>query len=154
MLATRNKKIALILLVFSIVYTFFSFRLPSYDLVPVDADAVPITLGILLMILSVILFFIKSNEEDEKQQQRVIPEDKKDLIMLFVVALFILGYIWLLERAGFIITSVLFIFVTTLILGYKRHIVNLVVSLAVPVGFYFIFSSILEISLPKGFLPF
>src|SRR5699024_9471230 len=82
------------------------------------------------------------------------PENKLDLIMILIVGVLILIYIWLLERAGFLITTIFFLFVTTLVLGYRRHIVNLIVSISIPVVFYYSFSYLLEISLPKGILPF
>lgn len=154
MLVRRNRYIGFFLFLFSLIYLYLSIQLPAYDLVPVDSDVVPIVLGIVLMILSIVLFFSKGTEEDEAKQKNVIPENKKDLYMLLIVAGLILIYIWLLERAGFVITSFLFIFVTTYVLGYRRHVVNLIVSLAIPLVFYFVFSSLLEISLPKGLLPF
>ncbi|HLR71279.1 MAG TPA: tripartite tricarboxylate transporter TctB family protein [Pseudogracilibacillus sp.] len=154
MLVRRNRILGIFLFVFSLIYLYFSFRLPPYDLVPVDSDVVPIVLGIILMILSIILFFSKGSEEDEAKQKKLIPENIKDLYMILIVVGLIFIYIWFLERAGFVVTSVLFIFVTTYVLGYRRHIINLIVSVSIPLAFYFVFSSLLEISLPKGILPF
>ncbi|MEC5423137.1 tripartite tricarboxylate transporter TctB family protein [Virgibacillus sp. C22-A2] len=154
MFVSRNRVVGLILFFIAITYLFLSFRLPPYPLVPVDSDAVPIVLGVLLTIFSIILFFTKETEQEKSEEKKVIPENKKDLLMLLTVAVFIFLYIWLLEIAGFILTTILFIFFTTLLLGYKRHMVNLIVSVSVPVVFYYIFSYLLEIALPKGFLPF
>src|SRR5690625_7306140 len=79
MLVRRNRILGIFLFVFSLIYLYFSFRLPPYDLVPVDSDVVPIVLGIILMILSIILFFSKGSEEDEAKQKKLIPENIKDL---------------------------------------------------------------------------
>lgn len=154
MLSTRNRKLSLFLLILSIGYLYLSFQLPAYKLVPVDADAIPKTLGFILMILSITLFFIKDTKEDAEKQKSTLPENKKDTLLLITVAVFIIIYIATLESLGFIINSILFIFVTTLLLGYRRHLVNLVVSALVPITFYYLFDSLLKINLPSGFLPF
>src|SRR5690625_3875121 len=154
MLVRRNRILGIFLFVLSLIYLYLSFRLPPYDLVPVDSDIVPIVLGSILMILSIILFFSKGSDEDEAKQKKIIHENIKDLYMILIVVGLIFIYIWFLERAGFVVTSVLFIFVTTYVLGYRRHIINLIVSVSIPLAFYFVFSSLLEISLPKGILPF
>src|SRR5699024_7470265 len=154
MFSSLNIIVGVVLFVFSILYITLSFKLPSYKGVPVDSDIVPIVLGILLMVFSVVLFFTHEKKEDKDKQKKIIPENKLDLIMILIVGVLILIYIWLLERAGFLITTIFFLFVTTLVLGYRRHIVNLIVSISIPVVFYYSFSYLLEISLPKGILPF
>lgn len=154
MLSTRNKKLGLVLFIFSIIYLYLSFQLPAYNLVPVDADAIPLVLGFLLMILSIVLFFIKDTKQDYEKQKSTLPENKKDTVMLITVAVFIIIYIVILQSFGFIISSLLFIFLTTLLLGYRRHIVNFIVSISVPIAFYYLFDTLLKISLPSGFLPF
>lgn len=150
----RNKVSAIVLFLFSILYLILTIKLPKYELVPVDADVVPLVLGITLLILSIMLFFIKSTEADEEKQSPIIPEKKEDFIMILVVAILIFLYIFLLERLGFVLTTILFLFVTTLSLGYKKHISNVIVSIVVPTVFYIVFDMLLDISLPSGILPF
>lgn len=150
----RNKVSAIVLFLFSILYLILTIKLPKYELVPVDADVVPLVLGITLLILSIMLFFIKSTEADEEKQIPIIPEKKEDFIMILVVAILIFLYIFLLERLGFVLTTILFLFVTTLSLGYKKHISNVIVSIVVPTVFYIVFDMLLDISLPSGILPF
>lgn len=150
----REKISAVVLFVFSIIYLILTIRLPKYELVPVDADVVPLVLGTILLILSILLFFIPTSEQDEEKQRPIIPEKKEDFLMIIIVAVLIFLYIFLLERLGFVLTSVMFLFVTTLVLGYKKHLSNVIVSIAVPTAFYFVFDVLLDISLPSGILPF
>lgn len=152
MLKTMNKKLALVLIVFSIGYLFMSVRLPSYPYVPVDADAVPITLGLILLVLSIALFFSKDQQEHKEESKPSI--SKKDIMSLLYVFVFILLYIWLLEILGFAIVTALFIFCCSWVLGYKKHVTNLIVSVAVPFLFYYLFNYLLQINLPQGILPF
>lgn len=151
LLKSKNKLAASVLFLTSVFYLFFAFRLPAYNLVPVDSDVVPYVLGVLLLILSIILFFEKDQENDD--QDSVIKLDINSLKMLGIISSFFILYVLLFEVLGFIISSMIFIFICTLVLGYKRHIVNIIVSIITPVVFYCIFE-LLQISLPKGILPF
>src|SRR5690625_1652503 len=109
-----------------------SFKLPTYSLVPVDADVVPIFLGCLLIFLSIILFFMKDQEVElseealaEKSEHPKTDETQKwflntDTKTLLLFGVLILIYIMLLEILGFLVITAIFIFISTLFLGYKR----------------------------------
>lgn len=147
MLRSANKIIALILMVISIVYIIASIRLPDYPYIPVDSDAVPIALGVLLFILSIFLFFQKDNHDKEK-----IP--KADVVAILTVVGFLLVYIMLLEFLGFLLTTALFLFINTWYMGYRKWVSNLIVSISIPLFIYIVFTEFLEIILPRGILPF
>ncbi|WP_257348660.1 tripartite tricarboxylate transporter TctB family protein [Pseudalkalibacillus decolorationis] len=149
MLNTLNKKMSLFLMIVSIVYLIASFRLPAYTYVPVDADVVPISLGFILLTLSIALFFSK---EEGTGQQKAIP--KKEVMVILAVLGFVLLYIFLLEILGFIVATALFIFFCSWFLGYKKFITNVIVALAIPLFIYLLFSNFLKITLPEGMLPF
>lgn len=153
MLQTTNRKVAIVLFILSLTYLFFSYNLPDYPYVPVDADAVPLVLGFLLLILSISLFFQKDEEQSE-ESKKIQQSGIKEVGMLILIAGYIFLYVLLLESLGFVVVSCLFIFLTTITLGYKRHIINAIVSLAIPLLFYYAFNNILKIVLPKGILPF
>ena len=63
MFKSANKKIAVFLAISAFSYIIASIRLPAYPYVPVDSDAVPISLGFILLILSILLFFVKDNHQ-------------------------------------------------------------------------------------------
>lgn len=149
MFNTANKKISLILALFSAGYLLMAFRLPEYPYVPVDADAVPVALGFILLFLSVLLYFQKDNHSAGKSK---IPKDEKNVIL--AVLGFVLLFIMLLEWLGFLITTVLFIFGNSWFLGYRNWRRMLIVSLAIPLAIYFLFNAFLKLSLPQGILPF
>ncbi|MFC4321498.1 tripartite tricarboxylate transporter TctB family protein [Litchfieldia salsa] len=151
MLKPIQRKIALVLALFSIIYISLSFQLPSYPYAPVDADAIPKTLGFLLLLLAVCLFFSKKIETEMERQKRTFP--KKDLYILLGVCAFILMYIFLLEIIGFVIMTTLFIFFCSWFLGYKNFKVNSIVSIGFSITLYFLFSYLLQINLPSGILP-
>ncbi|MBU6079870.1 MULTISPECIES: tripartite tricarboxylate transporter TctB family protein [Allobacillus] len=152
MLKNVNQRIAIVLAVLSAFYLILSYQLPTYPYIPVDADAIPKTLGWLLLALSVGLFFSKDRDSEEQKAKRHIP--KKDVISLLVVFLFVFLYITFFESLGFILATVLFVFSSTWYLGYKKHLVNAIVSILFPVILYSIFVYMLQIRLPAGILPF
>nr|WP_309098894.1 tripartite tricarboxylate transporter TctB family protein [Fredinandcohnia onubensis] len=149
MLNTVNKKISLILALVSIGYLVLAFGLPEYPYVPVDSDAIPITLGFILLFLSILLYFQKDNHLQGKTK---IPNSENRVIL--TVLGFVLLFIILLEFLGFILTTAIFIFGNSWFLGYKKWKSNVIVSLAIPLVIYFLFSKFLQISLPQGILPF
>ncbi|WLD94472.1 tripartite tricarboxylate transporter TctB family protein [Alkalihalobacillus sp. AL-G] len=150
MFHTVNRKVSIALLLLAIFYLVLSFKLPSYAYVPVDSDLVPIGLGFILIGLSVALFFQKDYEKEEHEER--IP--RKELPIVLGVVGFIIFYIFLLEIIGFILVTVLFLFFCSLFLGYRKHMINAAVSLAVPILIYILFDSFLKVQLPMGILPF
>ncbi|SHH15630.1 tripartite tricarboxylate transporter TctB family protein [Virgibacillus chiguensis] len=149
MLKTLNRKIAVLLWCIAILYLFFAYRLPSYAYVPIDSNALPIILGILLLVLSTILFFEKGDVENDK-----LNINKTDLLKLLGVFLLIVLYASFLESLGFLIVSTFFIFFCSYLLGYRKHVINAVIAILVPLTFYLLFTSALQIRLPQGVMPF
>ncbi|GAF23129.1 tricarboxylate transport protein TctB [Bacillus sp. JCM 19047] len=144
---TMNQKISIPLFILAIGYLLATWLLPKYEYILIDADIFPLLLGGLLALFSVILFFSK-DEEGAK-----IYIAKEDLKVIVPVVLLMLLYILLLEPVGFVITTVCFIFICSLLLGYKKHVTNGIVAVLFPVAFYFLFTRYLMIALPSGILP-
>lgn len=145
---TINQKISIPLFLLAVAYIIASILLPKYDYILIDADGFPLILGGFLLVLSVLLFF---NKEEEDARVFIAREDVK--IIGIVVALILL-YIVFLEPLGFVISTTLFIFICSFLLGYRNNIVNSIVSLLFPITFYLLFTRYLMISLPAGVLPF
>ncbi|SDE79623.1 putative tricarboxylic transport membrane protein [Bhargavaea beijingensis] len=152
MLKTLNQKVSLILIAIAALYLFGAFRIPSYPYAIVDADVLPKTLGVLLIVLSIFLFFAKDSETEEQKKRRDIP--KREIGMLLGVAGLILAYILLLEVIGFVLTTALFIFFCSFFLGYRNHVANGITAVVFPLVLYFMFTELLSITLPSGILPF
>ncbi|KNE18766.1 tripartite tricarboxylate transporter TctB family protein [Virgibacillus pantothenticus] len=149
MLKPLNRKIALFLWCLAAIYLFFAFRLPSYAYVPIDSNALPIILGILLLLLSITLFFGKGHSEKDK-----FNISKADLLKLLGVFVLIIFYASFLESLGFLIVSIFFIFSCSYLLGYRKHVINAFTAVLVPLTFYLLFTSVLQIRLPQGIMPF
>lgn len=151
MLQLVNRKLGLVIGIFSIIFLILSYQLPAYTYAIVDADMIPKGLGWLLLLLSILLFFQRDNETEEQKKRRQLP--KSEVKVLVVVALLIFLYIFLLEILGFIIVTMLFIFFCSRYLGYESLRTNIIVSIVFPLVLYTIFVYLLQISLPQGILP-
>ncbi|SDN79559.1 tripartite tricarboxylate transporter TctB family protein [Alkalicoccus daliensis] len=154
-----NQTISIILFLFSCFYLFLAFQIPDYALPrPVDSDLFPKILGSFMMLLSIGLFFEKdaANEKEESEQEKEeksLPFWARSNTQIVVTAIAIGAYIFLLERAGFVLTTFIFIFGMTRFYGYKHYVSNLIVALFVSIGFYVLLTRGLGVYLPPGLLP-
>lgn len=73
-------------------------------------------------------------------------------IKQLVFALIAVTYIGSIEFLGFIISTIIGIQVTLPYFGSKRYFLNLVLSIIVTLVIFFIFTQVLKIRLPLGFL--
>ncbi|MFK3960686.1 tripartite tricarboxylate transporter TctB family protein [Pseudalkalibacillus hwajinpoensis] len=149
MLASVERKVAIVLLLISILYLFLSFQLPTFPYAIVDADALPKGLGFLLAALSILLFILNPTEDRKKSDIK-----KDEVLMLLVVAALIFVYILLFELLGFVVVTILFLLVTSRILGYTKWKTLIAVSIGFTLVLYFSFNYLLQIYLPQGLLPF
>ncbi|MFB4212247.1 tripartite tricarboxylate transporter TctB family protein [Shouchella sp. JSM 1781072] len=143
-----NRKISLVLAAIALIYLILTFNLPNYEYILIDADVFPFLLGGALLVLSIVLFFLKSDED------ATLFMKKKDLAVLLTMFSMLLAYILLLEPIGFVLSTCVFLFSSSLFLGYRKHLTNVAVSGVVPLTIYFLFTSLLGIALPQGILPF
>ncbi|MFC0561153.1 tripartite tricarboxylate transporter TctB family protein [Halalkalibacter alkalisediminis] len=161
-----NQKIAIILFVFSVGYLIMSFQIPNFSIPrPIDSDLFPKVLGFLMAFLSIVLFFEKDKGEeesllDDSEDMGEQPEETKEVsywkkpqTQIVVTLLILIVYVSLFELAGFVLSTLGLLFFLTLYYGYRRHVVNAVVSVVVSFGFYLLMTKGLGVYLPAGWLP-
>ena len=147
-----DRKLAVVIMGIAIIYLVLSFRLPEYPYALIDADFLPKGLGYLLLILSVILFFQNRPETEEEKEKRSIKKD--DLIILIVTLIALLFYVFILEKIGFVLSTILFLTFTMRLYGYKKWMMNIIVSVGFSLVLYFSFNYLLKVFLPQGIMPF
>ena len=130
---------------------------------PIDARFVPQLWGGLLMLLSVLLLirsfreykaFKAAGNSLPKLDLIALVKDNASVVLTFL-SLFV--YIALMQPVGFLIMSVLYIFVQTLILSPKGKMnwkIALIVAIVAAVIIDFFFARMLHVLLPKGILGF
>jgi putative tricarboxylic transport membrane protein len=151
-LQTMDRKIAVVLFIVALIYLLLSYQLPAFPYTIVDADVLPKGLGYLLVLLSLILFLQNRPETEEQKQKRKL--EKQEVIILLSILGIVLLYIFLLETVGFVINTIVFLIITTRVLGYVKWRTNIVVSVLFTLILYISFNYLLQIYLPQGFLPF
>ncbi|KMY43188.1 transporter [Bacillus sp. FJAT-27916] len=111
----------------------------------------PMGLGIALFILGGILLIetIKNKEPKETQKKNKDLYNYKQFIIIFLVAL---GYVLLLEKLGYIISTFLFLLISFSTFEKKKWLSSIIVSGAFTLFVYYVFVNVLGGSLP-GF-PF
>ena len=67
-----------------------------------------------------------------------------------ITALFILAF----NRAGYLVTSTLYLFILLLWVSRYRVVVSAALAVAIGVGSWYFFAKILAVQLPQGFLSF
>ena len=147
-----NRAVPVIILAVAAIYLALSFNLDSYPYAVIDADVLPKSLGILLLILGIFLFF----EKDQKDTtvKKLFQLKKKDVKVMMLCVVSLLIYISVLEFIGFLLSTVMLLIVLPAVLGYRNWKTAAIVSLIFSSTIYFSFNYVLNIMLPQGVMPF
>lgn len=152
-----NQLLALLLLAFSIGYLILAFQIPAFPISrPVDSDAFPKLLGILMLVLSLLLFWDKpaAEPQDSETTQPDTAKNRMPKLQLALTAVSIPIYALLIQPLGFVLASLLLGFGLAWLYGYRRHGINLLTISLVVVPLYLLLSKVMGIYLPTGPLPF
>jgi putative tricarboxylic transport membrane protein len=126
----------------SLQLPFGSFRMPG-------AGFFPLLLGITLSCLALLLFVVQLLG-DAKAEPPILPARKE--VLSLISALFATA--WLFERAGYLLTMLLFLGVVLRVLAKLDWLTAIILALAGSLATYWLFGRLLLISLPSGLLPF
>jgi putative tricarboxylic transport membrane protein len=151
---SANRLIALVTGILSLAYLYGAYQIPVFPIPrPVDSDAFPKLLGFLMLGLSAWLFF-------EREANAPAAEDDGDgrgawvrWQPVVVTSLAVAVYAGLLGWLGFVLASFLLTAGLTWYYGFRRHVINAVVALTVPLGLYLVMTRFMNIHLPAGLLP-
>ncbi|WP_304159958.1 tripartite tricarboxylate transporter TctB family protein [Fusobacterium ulcerans] len=109
-------------------------------------DFFPKVIAVILFILSVMLFVGSIKNKDKKSIYN--PNMKYTFMVIFAFAV----YIFLIDRIGYLVSTVIFAFVVITILKSKSKILNIVFAIAFPIALYLLFTYAFKVSLPTGLL--
>jgi putative tricarboxylic transport membrane protein len=140
-----DKKYAIVMLLFSMAYCYFTVSLEA-DFDPTREKYFPFFLSVAMIILSVLLFFLPSRHTTSW------PKDRQWLKIGLLIGA-ILFYSLFLSYVGFLISASLLMAVCMWGFGAKGKWIA-PVSVTVAISFYIIFDRILELNLPPGILNF
>lgn len=150
---TANRVLAVLIAVLSLAYLYAAFQIPTFPIPrPIDSDAFPKVLGVVMLGLSVWLFF-ERDAPDDGVPQRPLSEQLRRWMPVIVTATAVAIYAASLQTLGFVLASFLLVAGLTWYYGYRRHLVNAAVALAVPLALYLVMTRLMTINLPRGLLP-
>lgn len=118
----------------------------------------PYILLITLVVLSIMGLtktFITATKERVRENTRVNDEEEIEarlfnMPMSIISISAIIIYTLVLYFAGFIISTILFIYILTQFLGAKKQIVIVLFSVLITIAFIWLFSIVLKVPLPRG----
>lgn len=106
--------------------------------------AFPRIISIALVLLSVLLFL-------RPDPVSLVPtRDRALTVVGIIVATAVFGY--LLDPLGFLASSLLFMIVALLLMGVRRPLPLVLVTLGITFGLYYLFAEALSVFLPSGYL--
>lgn len=154
-----------ILLVIFLVYTLFThiIEAPIPDKVQRNPYALKpniwpsVLIALLLICLAINIYkIIKKNKGNPEftlgNFAKGIPAFFKGKLFLGILIIVISAYI--LEPLGFTVTSVFLLFTYGMLLGEKRWLRNLILSIIISLFLYLFFGVLLQVNLPRGTVPF
>lgn len=152
---SANRILAVIIGLLSAAYLWAAFQIPVFPIPrPVDSDAFPKLLGVLMLGLSVWLFFEKDETAAPAEEGEAVRTPWERWQPVVVTSVAIAVYAFALGWMGFVLASFLLTASLTWFYGFRRHGINAIVSLAVPLGLYLVMTRFMNIHLPAGWLPF
>ncbi|HUX11450.1 MAG TPA: tripartite tricarboxylate transporter TctB family protein [Spirochaetia bacterium] len=146
----------LLSLILGAAWTFQAYLLPRATIGnPMGPILYPMLLGCGLSIMGIILVVQESLRLRKNGGEGVIKSVKLSIYgrNIAIVSALCVGYALLFERAGYVISTFLFLVVVLLLFnGFKRWKISLILAGAFSVGVYLLFSTVLSIQLPT--IPF
>ena len=107
-------------------------------------DFFPKVIAVILFILSAMLFVGSIKNKDKKSIYN--PNIKYTFMVIFAFAV----YIFIIDRIGYLVSTVIFAFVVITILKSKSKILNIIFAIAFPIALYLLFTYAFKVSLPTG----
>ncbi|MET3506401.1 tripartite tricarboxylate transporter TctB family protein [Halalkalibacter oceani] len=156
----KNVMSGSVVLIGAIIFTILAYGIPSSATAhQIGARIFPLTIGVLLMIISAVLLL--SGLKEQRQQRGAEPQAeqsheeeggslKRTRRKVIVLLLMLLLYISIFISFGYLLSTFLFIFGMTMFLEKKKWVRNTLYSILFPLVIYFLFNHILSVYLPSG----
>ncbi len=131
-----------------IVLIFLGTLYAQVPAIPEISKGYPLGLIIAATIMTVILLIrsLIKMKTDEEIESKALEQAKT----IAPYCLMIIVYIWLLNKLGYIISTVLFMITSLIFLKFKNKVLMIVLSVVITCLLYYIFTNFLVVVLPKG----
>lgn len=145
--------IGIIIFFFSIFVYVESVKLPDFGKSYESPGLLPAFIAVVMFILSLIMIVgevkkeLKLKRENKKPQENMEKESLWNVRILIAIII-ILFYIGILPYAGFLVASIIFLFVLMLFLRAGSIFLIGLISVAVPIAIQYLFANILKQLIP------
>lgn len=139
----------IVLIIFSIYIYYLTLNFPTQK-GTLGPASFPRILVILIAILSLIMILQSLKRKDAKIQESI--EDKRGILFVILFIILFIAYSFLMNFLGFFLSSILFLFITSILLDKKNFLVKIIFSVVTSILIFYVFKTILKVSLPVGFL--
>lgn len=137
----------IVLLLFSIIGYVLAMDLADpKTTVQYGPDFFPKLILLLLMVTSIILF-VNAIRKYKKGQERV-DVDRSVVFAVLTFVFILIGYVALFFIAGFIISTIVFLFIGQWVFGIRKIPLLCITSIVLPIALYFLFSFFFKVPLP------
>lgn len=144
---------SIILILFSLIFMAQSKKLSGMGVIggelTLGADFLPFWLSIIMLILSIFLFLSGILLHTEGKTRILLPEYMGWKRIFYIVA-GLFGYLLILERIGFALSTFIFLILTMILLERHKSLIAFIVSVLVTSGLYLLFKLWLKAPLPEG----
>jgi putative tricarboxylic transport membrane protein len=145
--------VGVIIFLFGLLTTVLSLQMPIGTFRMAGTGMFPLFLGILLMILSgafVLKILFERKGKQVKKETSIESSESPMQLILFLGAMALATLFF--NRLGYPLTSLLLMLALLRILGVKRWVLNILISVVTAAGSYLIFVRWLDIPMPKGWI--
>lgn len=141
-----------ILILFSSFAIYESYRISEVDLTISSPGAFPMFISILLLIFS-IWIFVEDYRSNRQKKQRILDKISSigRLILpkkIFQTIIFLAIYALVLDKIGFVISTLMFLWISISFLAKENFLKNLGISILIVVSIVLIFNTIFNVVLP------
>lgn len=161
----RNKNIiaGLFLFVFSLCYLLLTTRIRIFTgpgAAALTSRSIPYVWGYLLMFLSIVLIIrelIKTKRGHVENDTETVAERKYSIKNVILTLLLLAVTIAGINHVGYLLSSMIFIFIEALILSKKDErniVVAAIIAIVISILTDYVFTVLLGVMLPKGILGF
>ena len=107
-------------------------------------------LGLLAIATAMTVYLLVRNLLKLKNDEVIESQALEQAKTIVPYCLMIIAYIWLLNKLGYIISTVIFMIASLVFLKLKNKVLMIVLSVVVTLVLYYIFTNFLVVVLPKG----
>ncbi len=120
----------------------------------VDARTVPIVVGLLLVLMGVLLTvdLLRGGRGEQEGGEDVDLSHGSDWRTIGLLIASFAANALLIDRVGWPVSGAVLFFGTTYALGSRHYVRNVIISIAMSVGSWYLFFAVLGIKLPAGLL--